>query len=352
MDNTAYPTTALNSPKVIKKQFPISLQQETFIAKTRRDIVNILNGQDPRLLLIVGPCSIHDVAAAYEYATKLNQLAKEVSNSFLIVMRTYFEKPRTTIGWKGMLYDPHLNKSNDIPAGIRQARMLLIALAEMGLPTATEFLDPVTSYFIGDLISWACIGARTAESQIHRQFASGLPMPVAFKNNTAGNIETAINSVVAATHPHTFFGIDEEGFLSIKETQGNPHAHIALRGGEKQPNYDQNSIALTLKLLKHAQLPQRVIIDCSHDNSLRQHEKQIDVFQSVVNQYLEGTKEIRGVAFESHLFSGNQNLNDNHTCLQYAVSLTDPCLDWNSTEKLIRWGDSVLKAQKKQKHYA
>lgn len=338
-------TNLLHSPQTIKRLFPASVQQQQFVAKKRQEIINILNGRDPRLLLIVGPCSIHDMGAAYEYAIKMRDLAKSVSKSFLVIMRTYFEKPRTAVGWKGMLYDPHLNKSNDLSAGIQQARQLLIALAEMEMATATEFLDPVTSHFIGDLISWACIGARTAESQIHRQLASGLSMPVAFKNSTSGSIETAINGILVASAPHTFFGINEEGKLSITKTTGNPHAHIALRGGEGKPNYDEHSINSSLKQLKEALLPQRIVIDCAHDNSSRLHDKQINVFQSVIQQYVNGNKAIRGLSFESHLFAGNQHLADNYTSLKYAVSLTDPCLDWSTTEELIRWGDKILKTE-------
>ena len=328
----------LQTPAAFRQEFPASPEAVEFVRSARGQIANILDGKDSRLLLAVGPCSIHDIKAAEEYAVRLSSLAKEVSSSFFIVMRTYFEKPRTSVGWKGLLYDPHLNSSDDITTGISHARQLLITLAQMKLPAATEFLDPMTPHYIGDFISWACIGARTAESQIHRQFASALSMPIAFKNSTAGNIDVAINGVLAALSPHTFFGVDDNGSVSIVRSKGNAYAHVMLRGGEKTPNYDPASVRKTLELLHSNQLPQRIMIDCSHDNSFRSHEKQEVVFESVIRQYVNGTKAIRGLAIESHIFGGNQQLNADKSCLQYAVSLTDPCLDWDNTERLIRWG--------------
>lgn len=332
----------LPSPQVIKNELPVFPQHTQFVANSRRQIERILNGEDNRLLLIVGPCSIHDTSAAYEYALKLHKLPDSVSKSFLVIMRTYFEKSRTALGWKGMLYDPHLNDSHDISTGIRQSRSLLLELAEMGIPTATEFLDPVIPRYLGDLISWACIGARTAESQIHRQFASGLPMPTAFKNSTSGNVDVAINGVLSASQPHAFFGIDETGHISIVRTKGNPYAHIALRGGDNKPNYDAQSIAHALAQLKEAKLLPRLIVDCSHDNSCRNYEEQSKVFQSVIQQYIEGNQAIKGLALESHLFAGNQRLSHDSKNLQYAVSLTDPCMDWEATEELILKAASQL----------
>lgn len=337
----------LSSPQALKAELPASPQQMEFVANSRRQIARILDGEDQRLLLIVGPCSIHDPSAALEYARKLLNLADNVSKSFFVVMRTYFEKPRTGLGWKGLLYDPHLNDSNDLSTGLRQARSLLLELAKMGMPTATEFLDPVTSRYLGDLISWACIGARTAESQIHRQFASGLAMPIAFKNSTSGNVDVAINGVLSANGPHAFFGINDAGQVSIVRTKGNPHAHIVLRGGETKPNYNEESIKLVLKQLKNANLPPRLIVDCSHDNSCRDHEEQNVVFQSVIQQYVHGNQAIRGLALESHLFAGSQRLvqDQDPGKLQYAVSLTDPCLDWTSTETLILQGANALECK-------
>ena len=333
---------SLLSPSALKQQLPAAPMLMEFISESRRQISNILNGTDPRLLLIVGPCSIHDINAAEEYAVKLRHLSKDVSRSFFIVMRAYFEKPRTVTGWKGMLYDPHLDQTHDIASGIRHARELLLTLAKLEIPAATEFLDPVTPRYLGDLISWACIGARTAESQVHRQFASGLAMPVAFKNSTAGNIEVAVNGAKAAAHPHTGFGIDDNGQISIVHTKGNRDAHIALRGGEDGPNYHPEAISSALAYLKKNHLPERIIIDCSHDNSFKQHEVQRTVFESVLDQYLQGNEAIRGLALESHLFGGNQRIPLDRSRLQYAVSITDPCLDWENTEQLVRWADAMI----------
>lgn len=325
----------LPSPMAFKQEMPASASHLEFVQDSRRQIANILDGTDNRLLLIVGPCSIHDAKAAQEYACHLKTLAESVSKSFFIVMRTYFEKPRTALGWKGMLYDPHLDGSNDIASGIREARQLLLDLAKMGIPTATEFLDPLSPRFLSDLVSWSCIGARTTESQIHRQLASGLPMPVAFKNNTSGNVNVAIKGVLTAACPHAFFGIDDHGQVSVVRTKGNAHAHIALRGGDKTPNYDAHSIGKTIELLRKHHLPERLVVDCSHDNSNRCPEKQKEVFQSVIRQYLDGNTAIRGLALESNLFAGSQQMPLDLSRLQYAVSITDPCLDWKQTEALI-----------------
>lgn len=341
----AFNTETLPSPEAIKQALPATPEQLAFIRNSRQQIAHILNGQDPRLLLIVGPCSIHDLQAAKEYAHKLQELHQRFADTFLIVMRTYFEKPRTILGWKGLVYDPHLNGSNDLASGLQHARELLLHLADIQLAAATEFLDPVTPHYFGDLISWACIGARTVESQVHRQLASGLPMPVAFKNSTSGNVEVAINGILSAKNPHATFGIDPTGRVSILRTKGNPHAHIALRGGESKPNYDPKSIGHTLDLLAKAGLPPRILIDCSHDNSCRKYEEQNTVFQSVLHQYLEGNHAIRGVVLESNLFAGNQQLHSDHSNLKYAVSLTDACLDWPATEELIQWAAKKIKTQ-------
>lgn len=332
----------LPSPSALKQELPAMPKHVEFVHESRYRIQRILDGEDPRMLLIVGPCSIHDITAAKEYAIKLHQLSSRISKSFLVAMRAYFEKPRTTLGWKGMLHDPHLNGTNDICTGLRLSRELLLFLADLGMPAATEFLDPASPRFIGDLVSWACIGARTSESQIHRQFASGLPMPVAFKNSTSGNVDVAINGVLAATCPHAFPGIDDHGKIAVMQTKGNPYAHIALRGGESKPNYDAQSISLSLEHLKKAHLPQRLVIDCSHDNSCRKYEQQVHVFQSVIQQHIQGNTAIKGVALESNLFAGNQMPLLDNSRLQYAVSLTDPCMDWAMTENLILWGKAAL----------
>ena len=332
----------LPTPHDILHELPISLHQQAFIQDTRGKINDILSSDNSRLLLIVGPCSIHDPKAALEYAKKLRELAPQVSDTFLVVMRVYFEKPRTTVGWKGLLYDPHLNGSHDLVTGIRMTRKLLLDLADLEVACAAEFLDPFSCYYFSDLISWACIGARTSESQTHRQMASALPMPVAFKNNTNGSIDVAVNGIVSASTPHVFMGVNEHGQMSLMHSSGNPHCHVALRGGENKPNYDPQSIAKALTYLQKQGLPKRVVIDCSHDNSNRKHEQQPLVFQSIINQIIEGEQYIRGMILESNLEAGNQALLADRSKLRYAVSLTDPCMDWTTTEHLIRWGHAML----------
>ena len=333
----------LPTPVELIRQLPASGDDLDFINSTRQTIRNILDGKDPRLILITGPCSIHDPASAKEYALRLSALKEEVSEAFFLVMRVYFEKPRTTLGWKGLLYDPFLDGSNDMRKGMLWTRTLLLELAKLRVPVASEFLDPVSPYYFGDLISWACIGARTSSSQIHRQMASGLPMPVAFKNSTDGNYETAINGVLTAMAPHSFMGVNEEGNVSLLHTQGNPYGHIVLRGGEQKPNYDSESISKALMGLQNASLPKRLIIDCSHDNSNRNHARQREVFESVLHQWSEGNQAIRGMVLESHLHAGNQTLTNNLSALKYAVSLTDPCLDWEETHRIVNWGYSHIK---------
>lgn len=337
----------LPTPHELKCELPISSAQVDFLEKSRQKIKHILDGRIPQLLLIVGPCSIHDPDAAIEYATKLQALTQSISDTFHVIMRVYFEKPRTTTGWKGMIYDPYLDGSFAIGDGLRMTRKLLLNLASMQIPAAAEFLDPASALYFNDLISWGCIGARTSESQTHRQMASGLPMPIAFKNSTSGCIDIAVNGVLAASLPQTYMGINEDGRLSLIRTKGNPLGHVALRGGSCGPNYDPESIAKTFKALKNAGLPQSVIIDCSHDNSNRKHEIQLKVFESVMHQIVQGNKNIRGLILESHINSGNQAIQSNPTLLKYAVSLTDPCLDWPTTEHLIRWGHALLKMEQK-----
>jgi 3-deoxy-7-phosphoheptulonate synthase len=336
------------TPYELKLELPITLKQCLFVNKTREQIIDILEHRDQRHLLIVGPCSVHDVHAALEYAKKLKQLANEISNTFLVVMRVYFEKPRSSVGWKGLLYDPHLDGTHDIAQGLKLTRSLLLDLAEAEIPAAAEFLDPASSSYFGDLISWACIGARTSESQTHRQIASGLAMPVAFKNSTAGKIEVAINGILCASVSHKFIGMNEQGKISIIKTAGNPHCHMTLRGGEDSPNYDPNSISRALKMLHKHNLIPRILIDCSHDNSNRNYEKQSSVFQSIIHQIMEGEKNIRGMIIESNLFAGSQGIPSDLSQLRYAVSLTDACLDWESTERLILWGYEALTSENKR----
>jgi len=335
----------LPSPSQILHELPTSLSQKTFIEKTRQEIRNILDGQDPRLLLIVGPCSIHDVETAKQYASQLHKLSQSLSDSFLIVMRAHLEKPRTTTGWKGLLYDPLLDGSHEIETGLRWSRQLLLDLAHLEMPIATEFLDPSIASYLGDLVSWGCIGARTTSSQIHRQLASGLAMPIAFKNNTDGNVETAIHSVLSASEPHAYIGINISGQISTMHSKGNPHAHIVLRGGKNQTNYDPYSISQAIEQLERASLPLRLLIDCAHGNSLRKYEEQCRVFQSVINQVVEGNDKIRGMILESYLLAGNQIMTDDPTQLDGALSITDPCLDWPATETLLKWGAEMLRTE-------
>ena len=325
----------LISPRELKQRLPATIAQTHFIEQSRQQIVRILEGSDPRYLLIMGPCSIHDPHAAREYAAKIQELQKDVADVFLIVMRTYFEKPRTSTGWKGMLYDPHLNGSHDMDTGLQWTRELLISLAERKIPAAAEILDPISAHYFGDLLSWGCIGARTASSQLHRQAASGLPMPVAFKNNTDGNVEVAIRGVLTAQNPHAYIGINEVGCASLIHTRGNPHGHIVLRGGEQGSNYDPDSIAEALGLLQAAKLPLRLIVDCSHDNSRSNHLHQPAVFHAVIDQILARNRHLRGFILESNLEAGNQPMDLNPSTLKFALSITDPCLGWDATAALI-----------------
>lgn len=325
----------LPTPSTLKRQYHASRQHCSFVEESRQTVRNILNGSDSRLLLIVGPCSIHDAASAKEYAHCLAQLREKVSSQFFILMRTYFEKPRTLTGWKGMIYDPTLDNSHDIATGLALARQLLIELADREIPTATEFLDPLVKPYLEDLISWGSIGARTTTSQIHRQMASALPMPVGVKNPITGTLDAAIQGVIAATQPHTLMSIDEEGKGTIVRTQGNADAHLVLRGWDKQPNYEASSVLETLEKLKDARLPPRLLIDCSHDNSGKKYERQPVVFQAIIDQILDGNSSIRGILLESHLLAGSQTLLDGIKNLAYGVSVTDSCLDWQTTELLI-----------------
>ncbi|CUI17249.1 Phospho-2-dehydro-3-deoxyheptonate aldolase, Tyr-sensitive [Candidatus Protochlamydia naegleriophila] len=328
----------LPSYKELKSRMPTISQYGHFIEESRQTVRRILNGTDPRLLLIVGPCSIHDPASAKEFAIQLKSLAESVSSQFFILMRVYCEKPRTATGWKGFLYDPLLNGSNRLLLGIEQTRQLLLDLAQLNLPAATEFLDPLTAFYYDDLITWGSIGARTASSQTHRQLASMLQMPVGFKNGVAGNISAAINGVLAASQPHTHMALHENGWPAAIQTPGNPDAHIVLRGGESKPNYDPSSVSEALARLALTNLPKRLLIDCSHNNSNKKHERQPAVFQSIVHQIIEGNANIRGLMLESHLYGGNQPFLNDPNQLTYGVSITDSCLDWDSTSHLIQWG--------------
>lgn len=325
----------LISPSSLTEEFPQTDDTAHLVAESRSIIQNILTGSDNRKLVVTGPCSIHDSAAALEYAGKLKKLQDEVKDSVLIVMRTYFEKPRTTIGWKGMLYDPSLDGSYDIEKGFRCARSLLLEIANIGLPAATEFLDPIVPQYLADLVSWSAVGARTTESQIHRQMASGLSMPIGFKNSTDGNLSHAVDAIKASASPHSFMGIDSEGKVIIAETKGNPFGHIVMRGGSGSPNYTSKYVAFARVLLSKAGISSGIVIDCSHANSNKDFKKQRIAFLDVMDQITQGGSQIVGFMLESFLEQGAQPL-DNPKNLKYGLSLTDSCIGWNETEELIR----------------
>ena len=326
----------LISPSEFKRHLPLSLDSEKLVRSGRQTIKNIFNRKDHRLLVVAGPCSIHDVEAAKDYALRLKSLHDELGDSLYIVMRIYFEKPRTTVGWKGLINDPRMDDSFHIEEGLHKARELLIWLADLGLPAATEALDPISPQYLADLFSWAAIGARTTESQTHREMASGLSMPVGFKNGTDGGLEVAINALQSVSHPHSFLGINQEGQVTVIQTRGNVCGHIILRGGNNLPNYDSVHIALCEEALRKAGLKQSIMIDCSHGNSNKQPELQLLVANDVSSQILEGNKSITGIMLESNIHAGNQSIPADLRQLAYGVSVTDACIDWESTETLLR----------------
>ncbi len=332
----------LLSPRAIKALSPASEAVNATVAQARERIIRILRQDDPRLLVVVGPCSIHDEKSALEYATRLSRLQREFADKMEIVMRVYFEKPRTTIGWKGLINDPHMDGSQDIEAGLKIARKLLLEIVGLGLPAATEFLDPVVPQYIADLITWAAIGARTTESQTHREMASGLSMPVGLKNATDGSLQVAIDAMGATRHPHSFLGMNEDGVTSIVRTNGNPDAHVVLRGGRAMTNYDAASIQAAEAKLISEKLPPVLMVDCSHANSEKKFAKQEEVWRSVIEQRAGGTKSLIGLMVESHLNEGNQPIPKNLAELRYGVSVTDSCIGWETTERMLRWGYATL----------
>jgi len=325
----------LPTPEEVKDELPVPVQAEEFVYSSRQVIRDILDRQDPRLFVVVGPCSIHDLDAAREYARRLRVLAERVSRTLYLVMRVYFEKPRTTVGWKGLINDPDMDDSFHIEKGIRLARGLLLDLAERELPAATEALDPIMPQYIGELISWTAIGARTTESQTHREMASGLSTPVGFKNGTDGTLNVAINALQSVRSPHHFLGITQQGQSAVFRTRGNRYAHIVLRGGGGRPNYDSVSIALCEQQLAAAGLPINVVVDCSHGNSNKDPTLQALVAENCVNQVLEGNASIVGLMLESHLHAGSQPIPADRSQLLYGVSVTDACIDWDTTEELL-----------------
>jgi 3-deoxy-7-phosphoheptulonate synthase len=324
---------AVTSPAEITEEIPITDTAAKTTYETREAIHNILEGKDKRLLVITGPCSIHDPRAALDYAQKLKTLKDKFKNELLIVMRVYFEKPRTTVGWKGLINDPELNNSFHINKGIRLARNLLLKLNDLGIPAGTEYLDLITPQYVTDLISWGAIGARTTESQVHRELASGLSCPVGFKNGTDGNIKVAVDAIGAAIRPHHFLSLRKEGNSAIFATRGNPDCHIILRGG-KTPNYDKKSVETAAEALRKAGLPDRIMIDFSHANSRKQPRLQLEVGKDVATQIASGERHIFGVMIESHLVEGRQDVEEGKN-LTYGQSITDACLGWDDTEKLI-----------------
>ena len=331
----------LISPASIKNELPITDEVAKTVIDGRRDIENILHKKDDRLLVIAGPCSIHDIDAALEYAHRMKELRKEVKKKINLIMRVYFEKPRTTIGWKGLINDPFLDSTYDIDEGLKKARSLLIEINRMGLPTTTEILDPITPQYIAGLLTWVAIGARTTESQTHRELASGLSMPVGFKNSTDGSLSSAINAMMAAGTSQHFLGIDPQGYASIVSTKGNPFGHIVLRGGP-HPNYDPVSVEKIQNKLKQKNLLDTIMIDCSHDNSGQKFKGQSFVFKSGLDQRIEGNTSIIGLMLESNLFEGSQKCNGDCKTLKYGVSITDECISWETTEGLIRCANERL----------
>lgn len=335
----------LTSPEVIRTELPVPDKTADNVLAGRREIQNILTGEDKRLMVIAGPCSIHDMDAAMEYAQRMKALREEVKDKISLIMRVYFEKPRTTVGWKGLINDPLLDSSYNMEEGLRRARSLLININALGLPAATEILDPITPQYIAGLLSWVAIGARTTESQTHREMASGLSMPVGFKNGTDGSLTSAINAIQAANTPQHFLGIDPAGKTAIVSTRGNRFGHIVLRGGAT-PNYDPVSVGNAQARLRERDLLDAVIIDCSHDNSGQKYTGQSFVFKSAVDQRLDGNDRIVGLMLESNLFEGNQKCKCNGDAdnLKYGVSITDQCISWETTEKLLHCAFDKLPA--------
>ena len=326
----------LITPEQLKKKIPLSEQALRTVSNGRQVVRDILDGKDHRLFIVIGPCSIHDLKAAHEYADRLKALADEVSDTLFLIMRVYFEKPRTTVGWKGLINDPYLDDSFKIEDGLHIGRKLLLDLAEKGLPTATEALDPISPQYLQDLISWSAIGARTTESQTHREMASGLSSAVGFKNGTDGGLTVAINALQSVSSAHRFLGINQKGGVSIVETKGNPYGHVVLRGGNGKPNYDSVSVAVCEQELKKAKISGNIMIDCSHANSNKDPALQPLVLENITNQIVDGNQSISSLMIESHLGWGSQSICEDLSQLKYGISITDACIDWDTTEKSIR----------------
>ncbi len=338
--------TPIIAPADLRQVFPLSAARAEFVNNCREQLKAIIHRSDRRLMVVVGPCSIHDPEAAVDYAKRLAALARRVDDQLMLVMRVYFEKPRTTVGWKGLINDPDMNGTHLISKGLGIARSLLLKITELEVPVANEMLDPITPEYVADMISWGAIGARTTESQTHREMSSGLSFPVGFKNGTDGNLQIAMDAMKAAQHPHSFLGINREGRTSIIQTAGNPDVHIVLRGGSRKVNYHPEDIAHTEEsLLKNGLLPS-IMVDCSHGNSNKDYQKQPEVMESVVRQILDGNRSISGVMIESNIEAGNQKVPTDHSHLKYGVSITDACIDWTTTEQILLDAHRQLKKRK------
>ncbi|RZI44598.1 3-deoxy-7-phosphoheptulonate synthase [Herbaspirillum sp. HC18] len=331
------------TPEALHAQLPLTDKAGNTVMQGREALRNILDRKDPRLFVVVGPCSIHDPVAGLDYARRLKKLQEEVKDTLLLVMRVYFEKPRTTTGWKGYINDPDMDDSFHIERGMANARKFLLDVCELGLPTATEALDPISPQYLGDLIAWTAIGARTTESQTHREMSSGLSTPVGFKNGTDGDIGIAINAILSASHPHSFLGINGQGSVSIVRTNGNRYGHVVLRGGDGRPNYDTVSVAMAEQALLKTKLPASVVVDCSHANSFKNPELQPLVMADVVNQIRCGNKSLVGVMIESNIVAGKQSIPEDLSKLVYGCSVTDGCVGWETTEQMLREADKLLR---------
>ncbi len=332
----------LITPQQLRDELPLPDNGREFVIQSRREIANIIHKKDHRLLVISGPCSVHDVDAAIDYAHKLKALHDKYKDTLYIVMRVYFEKPRTTVGWKGLINDPDMNGSFDVESGLRKARKLLLTLTELGLPLATEALDPISPQYLAELFSWSAIGARTTESQTHREMASGLSMPIGFKNGTNGSLDVAINAMQSAASSHRFMGINRQGQVALITTKGNPDGHVILRGGKK-PNYQADSIAICEQELATHQLEPGIVVDCSHGNSNKDYRRQPEVARNVFEQIVQGNTSIIGIMLESHLNAGNQSAELAKSELKYGVSVTDACIDFSTTEQLFSDSVALLK---------
>lgn len=340
--------TPIIAPADLRQVFPISAAGSEFVSSSRDQIKNILHGTDPRLMVVVGPCSIHDPKSTLDYAERLARLARQVSDQLFLIMRVYFEKPRTTVGWKGLINDPDMDGTHLISKGLGIARGLLCKMTELELPVATEMLDPITPEYLADMLCWGAIGARTTESQTHRELASGLSFPIGFKNGTDGNLQIAIDAMIAALHPHSFLGINREGLTSIIQTTGNPDVQIVLRGGKK-PNFHPEDIKKTEEMLGKFNLFPTIMVDCSHGNSEKNHEKQPSVLEKVIDQIVAGNRTISGVMIESFIEGGNQPIPKDLSQLRYGVSITDKCIDWETTERILREAHARLKSRGKRR---